>query len=61
VQVPSLLVSAAAGLIVTRSTSEESLGNDLIKQVSNFNMLTIGAIIVSLLVLVPACPKSPSS
>jgi flagellar biosynthesis protein FlhA len=59
VQVPSLLVSAAAGLIVTRSTSEESLGNDLIKQVSNFNMLTIGAIIVSLLVLVPGMPKVP--
>jgi flagellar biosynthesis protein FlhA len=59
VQVPSLLVSAAAGLIVTRSTSEETLGNDLVKQVSNFNMLTIGAIIISLLVLVPGMPKVP--
>ena len=59
VQIPSLLVSAAAGLIVTRSTSEESLGNDLFGQISNFNMLTIGAIIVALLMLIPGMPKVP--
>ena len=59
VQIPALLVSAAAGLIVTRSTSEESLGNDLFGQVSNFNMLAIGAIIVALLMVVPGMPKLP--
>ncbi len=44
VQVPSLLVSAAAGLIVTRSTSETSLGNEVSGQVSNFNVLVVGAV-----------------
>ncbi len=59
VQVPSLLVSAAAGLIVTRSTSETSLGNEVSGQVSNFNVLVVGAVIVALMVLVPGLPRSP--
>ncbi len=59
IQIPSLLVSAAAGLIVTRSTSEESLGNDLFGQISNFNMLAIGAIIVALMMVIPGMPKLP--
>jgi flagellar biosynthesis protein FlhA len=59
VQVPSLLVSAAAGLIVTRSTSETSLGTEVSSQLSNFNVLAVGAVIVGLMTLVPGLPKFP--
>jgi flagellar biosynthesis protein FlhA len=48
VQIPALLISAASGLIVTRSTSEASLSTDLFGQLSNFNMLAVGALIVGL-------------
>ncbi len=59
VQVPSLLVSAAAGLIVTRSTSESSLGNEVSAQISNFNVLAVGALIVGLMTFVPGLPTLP--
>lgn len=59
VQVPSLLVSAAAGLIVTRSTSESSLGTEVSSQISNFNVLAVGAIVVALMMLVPGLPTLP--
>lgn len=59
VQVPALLVSAGAGLIVTRSTSESSLGTELFGQLSNFNVLAVAAIIVGLLMFVPGLPKLP--
>jgi flagellar biosynthesis protein FlhA len=59
VQIPALLISAASGLIVTRSTSEASLSTDLFGQLSNFNMLAVGALIVGLMVLVPGLPKIP--
>jgi len=59
IQIPALLVSAAAGLIVTRSTSESSLGTELFGQLSNFNVLAIGAILVGVMMLVPGLPKLP--
>ena len=59
VQVPALLVSAAAGLIVTRSASETSLSNQLFDQISNFNVLVVAAIVTALLMLVPGLPKLP--
>jgi flagellar biosynthesis protein FlhA len=59
IQIPSLLVSAAAGLIVTRSTSETSLGNEVSGQLSNFNVLALGAVVVGLLMLVPGLPTLP--
>ncbi len=59
IQVPSLLVSAAAGLIVTRSTSETSLGTEVSTQISNFNVLAVGAAVVALMMLVPGLPTLP--
>jgi flagellar biosynthesis protein FlhA len=59
VQIPALIVSAAAGLIVTRSTSEISLGNDIIGQLSNFNALGIGTIIMGVIGMIPGLPKLP--
>lgn len=59
IQIPSLLVSAASGLIVTRSTSETSLGNELFGQLARFNVLAVAAIIVGLMMLIPGVPKIP--
>lgn len=59
IQIPALIVSSASGLIVTRSTSELSLGSDLIGQLSNMNALTIGAVILMAIGLVPGLPKLP--
>ena len=59
VQIPSLLVSSASGLIVTRSTSEKSLGNDIFNQLSNVNALFVGALIIGLMALIPGLPKLP--
>ncbi|MCX6078664.1 MAG: flagellar biosynthesis protein FlhA [Chloroflexi bacterium] len=59
IQVPSLLVSAAAGLIVTRSTSESSLGSEVSAQVANFNVLAVAALVVGLMMLVPGLPTIP--
>lgn len=59
VQIPALLVSAASGLVVTRSTSDNSLGTDLFKQVGNFNMLAVAAVMVAVMSLIPGIPKAP--
>ncbi|MCB9134631.1 MAG: flagellar biosynthesis protein FlhA [Anaerolineales bacterium] len=59
IQIPALLISAAAGMLVTRSASESSLGDDLAGQLSNFNMLLTGAVIMAALALVPGMPKLP--
>jgi flagellar biosynthesis protein FlhA len=59
IQIPALLISAASGLIVTRTTSDTSLGTDIFKQLSNFNSLAVGSIITALLIFVPGLPKLP--
>jgi flagellar biosynthesis protein FlhA len=59
VQVPALLISAASGLIVTRSATDESLGVDLVKQLSNYKILFAGSGIMALISLVPGMPKLP--
>jgi flagellar biosynthesis protein FlhA len=59
IQVPSLLVSAAAGLIVTRSTSESTLGSEVSAQVANFNVLAVASVVVALMMLIPGLPTLP--
>ncbi len=59
VQIPALLVSASAGLIVTRSNSEDSLGDDLFGQLSNLRVLVAAAGITVLLGFIPGMPKLP--
>ncbi|GAB6988930.1 flagellar biosynthesis protein FlhA [Paenibacillus pini] len=49
-QIPALLISTAAGLIVTRASSEGNLANDLSKQLMAYpNLLYIVAVTVTLL------------
>jgi len=59
IQIPALILSSASGLVVTRSTSDEGLGADLISQLSNFNALAAGAVIMGAIGLVPGMPKLP--
>ncbi|MBP7690416.1 MAG: flagellar biosynthesis protein FlhA [Anaerolineales bacterium] len=59
IQIPSLLVSTATGLIVTRSASDNSLGSDVVKQLSNLNVLIIVAGLIGGLGLVPGFPPVP--
>lgn len=59
VQIPALIVSSASGLIVTRTTSDLSLGSDIIGQLGNFSVLGIGTLIIAVIGLVPGLPKLP--
>lgn len=57
-QVPALLISTAAGIMVTRSTSDASFGKDLSVQFSNFpKVLMLAAIVLFILGLIPAMPN----
>jgi len=59
IQIPSILVSTAAGMIITRNANEGGLGKSMTKQLSNYNALFAGAIIIGLLMFVPGLPKFP--
>jgi len=59
IQIPALLVSSAAGLIVTRSSSDASFGKNIFSQLSNLNSMTFGTIIIAALAIVPGIPKIP--
>jgi len=57
-QIPSLMVTTATGIIVTRAVSEENLGDDLAKQLSSQPRalwMTAGALAGA--VLIPGFPK----
>ncbi len=58
-QIPALLISTAAGLIVTRSNSEQSLGANLVGQLANASVLAIVAVMIGGLGLVPGMPTMP--
>ncbi|MFW5926270.1 MAG: FHIPEP family type III secretion protein [Myxococcota bacterium] len=62
-QIPALLISTAAGLVVTRVASEEedtSLGSDIAAQVfGNPRALTIAAVFLAGLAVVPGVPALP--
>ena len=57
-QVPALLVSTATGILVTRATSDASLGKDLSTQFLNYpKVLLLAAGILFILGLIPAMPN----
>ncbi len=59
-QIPALLMSVATGVIVTRSTSEGDVGNDLVGQLSRHTeALRIGGGALLVLALIPGMPKLP--
>jgi len=57
-QLPSLMISTAMGMIVTRAASQNNLGEDLTKQfTANPDVFPIVGFIVLLLALIPGFPK----
>ncbi len=62
-QIPSLLISTAAGLVVTRVSSEDaesSLGTDVASQIfGNPKALTIASVFLVALAIVPGLPAFP--
>lgn len=62
-QIPALMVSTAAGLVVTRTVSEEtSLGADITLQFSRYpRALGVAAVLLALFGIVPGMPFAPFS
>lgn len=59
-QVPALLISIAAGLVVTKSASDESLGTDVANQIfTQPRAFAVTSVILFLFSLVPALPFLP--
>ncbi len=59
-QIPALLVSTASGMIVSRAASEGNLSNELTQQLlGNPKTITIAAVFIFLLGLVPGLPVLP--
>jgi len=60
VQIPALLVSTAAGLMVTKAASESNLGADMATQVfSQPKAIAVTAGVCGILALIPGLPKLP--
>jgi flagellar biosynthesis protein FlhA len=59
-QIPSLLLASAAGLLITRSTKEQDMGEQIIGQLtSNPKTLAITSAILAGLGLIPGMPNLP--
>jgi flagellar biosynthesis protein FlhA len=59
-QIPALIISTAAGIIVTRSGSEKNMGTEVVSQLFlNPRALYIGGAVIFLLALVPGLPTIP--
>jgi len=59
-QIPALLMSTGAGMIVTRSASDSNLGQDLRKQISNKPIaIVISAVMIAIFGIIPGLPTKP--
>jgi flagellar biosynthesis protein FlhA len=59
-QMPALLISTAAGIIVTRSGRDQTFGSEAISQLfGQPNVLMVGGSLVFLMSIVPGLPKIP--
>ncbi|MBI4556096.1 MAG: flagellar biosynthesis protein FlhA [Candidatus Hydrogenedentes bacterium] len=59
-QIPALIVSTSAGLIVTRTASEDNLGADFARQLGRYpRALGVGAVMLAFFGLVPGMPSVP--
>ncbi|HEY0902346.1 MAG TPA: flagellar biosynthesis protein FlhA [Marmoricola sp.] len=59
-QIPALLLSVATGLIVTRSTGDEDMGSDIIRQLSaSRTPMRVAGFAGLALCLIPGLPKIP--
>ena len=59
-QIPALIIATTAGILVTKNTSESSLGNEIGTQVmANRAPLVSGALVLIVLSFAPGLPKFP--
>jgi flagellar biosynthesis protein FlhA len=59
-QIPSLLISVASGIIVTRSGNEKDFGSTLSDELfASWKVLMIGAVVIFSIGLIPAFPSVP--
>lgn len=59
-QIPSLMVSVASGILVTRSASEQNFGTDLSRQLFSFpKVMMVTAAVMLILGIVPGFPTIP--
>ena len=59
-QIPALVIATSAGILVTKSASESSLGDEINNQVGQgYKSLYIGPAILFLVALTPGFPKLP--
>jgi len=59
-QIPALLISISAGLIVTRAATEADLGTDVLQQLGRQTQaIRLAGIVVALLAVIPGLPKLP--
>src|SRR3954447_25715029 len=59
-QIPALLISVATGILVTRSTSNKDLGNDIADQImSQKKAPLVAGTVICAFALVPGLPKLP--
>src|SRR4051812_851960 len=59
-QIPALLISVATGILVTRSTSNKDLGNDIADQImSQEKAPLVAGCVICAFALVPGLPKIP--
>lgn len=59
-QIPALIIATSAGILVTKSSTEANLGQEIGFQVMNgHRAMFTGAVILALLPLVPGLPKVP--
>jgi flagellar biosynthesis protein FlhA len=59
-QVPALITSVAAGILVTRATSKNDLGRELSRQLLYYpKALTILAVMLGIMAIVPGLPTMP--
>ncbi len=59
-QIPALLISTASGLIVTRAASEENLGQDVTRELTQIpRAVLLTALLLLFLGVIPGLPKVP--
>lgn len=59
-QIPALVISTAAGILVTRTATEENLGVDLGNQLLRYpRALAVGAVLLAMFGLAPGMPTGP--
>jgi flagellar biosynthesis protein FlhA len=59
-QIPALLTSTAAGIIVTRAASESNLGTDVVAQLfTNSKAMILASIVILAIGMVPGIPLTP--